>query len=55
VRSSSRAGAALETELPDPGEPKDEIYTAVYGLVYLRWQSPVAGVDEWLEGWLVAS
>ena len=47
-------GAALETELPDPGEPEDEVYTAVYGLVHLRWQPPVPGADEWLEGWLVA-
>jgi hypothetical protein len=48
-------GAALETELPDPGEPDDDVYTVVYGLVHLRWQPPVAGVDEWLDGWLVAS
>jgi hypothetical protein len=45
-------GAALEAELPDPGEPEDDAYTAVYGLVHLRWQPP--GGDEWLDGWLVA-
>jgi hypothetical protein len=45
-------GAALEVELPDPGEPADDRYTAVYGLVHLRWQAQL--VDEWLDGWLVA-
>jgi hypothetical protein len=48
-------GASIETELPDPGEPEDDGYTAVYGLVHLRWQPPLPGVDEWLDGWLVAS
>jgi hypothetical protein len=46
-------GAAVEVELPDPGEPEDDVYTAVYGLVRLSWQAQV--VDEWLDGWLVAS
>jgi hypothetical protein len=46
-------GAAIESELPDPGESEDDAYTVVHGLVHLRWQPP--GEDEWLDGWLVAS
>jgi len=46
-------GAPLEAELGPPGTADDERYDTVYGLVHLRWQVPVAGEGDWLDGWLV--